>query len=104
MGWEFFAHFDAHDKESVKGTCQYFIDVPEKFMTEHGFGTEMSHITSKMRRPDGYSYTQEEQNKMYKNIPGTNIFTYQWKVREAFNPNHLCGSYYQTCDPEAITK
>jgi hypothetical protein len=24
---------------------------------------------------------------------------FQWKLREAFNPNHLGSSYYETIDP-----
>ena len=24
---------------------------------------------------------------------------FQWKIREAFNPNHLTGSYYKTLTP-----
>ena len=104
MGCEFFMCFDAHDPKSVD-ECRDFIDnVSRPWSLGKGFGMEMCNITSKMRLPDAYSYTQEEQNAMYKDIPGANPFVYQWYMREAFNPNHLCSSYYQTCDPKAVEK
>ena len=104
MGCEFFMCFDAHEPESVDG-CRDFIDnVSRPWTLGKGFGMEMCNITSKMRRPDAYSYTQEEMNAMYKDIPGANPFVYQWYMRETFNPNHLCSSYYQACDPAAVEK
>ena len=104
MGCEFFMCFDAHDRESIH-KCREFIDnVSKPWQLSKGFGMEMCNITSGMRREDAHSFTQEEQNKMFGSIPGTNPFVYQWYMREAFNPNHLCSSYYQTCDPNSIKK
>ena len=104
MGWEFFASYDAHDKESVLKTYDYFKGPVQKFMTENCGVTEMGSGQEASRRPDGFARSQEEHNEMFSKIPGTNFFVYQWMVREKFNPNKIGYSYYHTCDPEYIKK
>ena len=98
-GWEFFVNFDAHDKESIRGTKE-FIDDSQRWMLSKGLGADMGRWNADARREDGYDYTQEEHDEIYKNLPQPAIFEYQWKVREAFNPNHLTGSYYRTKTPK----
>ncbi|MDR3305337.1 MAG: FAD-binding oxidoreductase, partial [Clostridiales Family XIII bacterium] len=100
-GWEFFVHFDAYDKESIKG-ANAMIDKSHVWMMEKGFGADFGRWNSDVRRPDGYNYTQEEQDAFYKKIAQPSLATYQWKVREAFNPNHLTGTYYKTMTPPEV--
>jgi hypothetical protein len=55
-----------------------------------------------VRRPDGFNFTQDEQDAMLLKWPQPVIPAYHWKVREAFNPNHLGGSYYRTLTPSKV--
>ena len=99
-GFEFFMHFDAHDKSSIRGVREY-IDHTQQWMTDHGFGLDLGRVNQVCRREDGYYFTQDEHNKMFSKAPNRDVLEYQWKVREILNPNHLGGSYYRTVDPEA---
>lgn len=99
-GFEFFMHFDAHDKSSIRGVREY-IDHTQQWMTDHGFGLDLGRVNQVCRREDGYYFTQDEHNKMFSKAPNRDVLEYQWKVREVLNPNHLGGSYYRTIDPEA---
>jgi len=101
MGWEFFVNFDAYDRSTIKGTCE-FIDETQKWMTKKGLGVDMGRWNQDVRRADGLNFTQEEHDAMYVNAPQPLFLAYQWKVREAFNPNHLGGSYYRTLTPSKI--
>jgi hypothetical protein len=71
-------------------------------MWEKKLGVDMGHWNQDVRREDGYDYTQEQHDEMYVNLPQPNVLAYQWKIREAFNPNHLTGSYYRTLTPSKI--
>ena len=97
-GWEFFVHFDAYDKESIKGS-DALVEITDKWQREKGFGPDFGRWNSDVRRPDAYNYTQEEHDEFYKSLPQPGLATYQWKIREAFNPNHLTSSYYKTMTP-----
>nr|WP_320132684.1 FAD-binding oxidoreductase [uncultured Holophaga sp.] len=101
MGWEFFVNFDAYDKASIKGTCE-FIDETQRWMFSKGLGLDMGRWNADIRRPDGFDYTQEQHDNMYVNAPQPLVFAYQYKVREAINPRHLGGSYYRTLTPSKI--
>ena len=98
-GFEFFMHFDPHDVSSVAGTSDY-IDHTAAWMMENGFGQDLGRVNQNARRKDGYSYTQDEHNRMFFGTPSAQWTRYQWRIREAFNPNHLGTSYYRTLDPE----
>jgi len=100
-GFEFFINFDAHDPVSVEGTNQY-INHTQKWMIEHGFGLDLGRVNQTARRPDGYSFTQEEHNRMHVDAPNKQVLKYQYQVRELLNPNHLGGSYYRTLDPDYV--
>jgi glycolate oxidase len=97
-GWEFFMQFDAFEKDSIKDTCA-FVDVSQSFMMKHGFGADFCRWNDDTRQPDGYDYTQEQHDGFYGKIAQPALAEYQWKIREAFNPNHLTGSYYKTLTP-----
>jgi len=104
MLWEFFAHFDAHDKHSIKGLWQFVEDVSSKFQREHDCGPADAFCRqcAMCRKEDGYGYTIEEMDEMYKNVPNPALFVYQYKMQEQFNPNKLYGSYYVTVNPELV--
>jgi glycolate oxidase len=100
-GWEFFVNFDAHDKPSIVGTKE-FIDETQKWMFEKKLGVDMGRWNANARREDGYNYTQAEQDAMFSKLPQPLTAIYQYKVREAFNPNDLGGSYYRTLNPDKV--
>lgn len=97
-GWEFFMQFDAFERESIKDACS-FVDTSQEYMTSKGFGSDFCRWNQDARQPDGYDYTQEQHDAFYSKIPQPALAEYQWKIREAFNPNHLTGSYYRTLTP-----
>ena len=99
--WEFFTCFDPYEKESVEGSCE-FIDDTQRWMFEKGIGLDMGRMNSDLRGVDGYDMPQEIQDQIYSNAPQPHVFSYQWKIRELFNPNHLGGSYYRTLNPEKV--
>jgi hypothetical protein len=39
---------------------------------------------------------------MYLKLPQPLVTAYQYKLRDAINPNNLCGSYYRTLTPSKI--
>jgi len=100
-GWEYFTNFDAYDRESTRGTKEFFDDT-QRWMTEHGLGGDFSRWNTECRREDSYNYTQEEHDSFYVKMAQPHVMAYQWKVREAFNPNHLGGSYYRTLTPDKV--
>ncbi|NLK71863.1 MAG: hypothetical protein GX285_02435 [Clostridiales bacterium] len=100
-GWEFFVNFDAYDKESVRGTCQ-FIEGNQAFQSKHAFGPDFCRWNADVRHMNGYNYTQEEHDNIFINAPQPLIYAYQYKIREALNPKNLCGSYFRTLTPDKI--
>jgi hypothetical protein len=94
-GWEFFTHFDAYDKASVKGTADFF-NATQDWMNQKKLGVDMGKWNQSARRPDGYYFSQAEQDDMFSKLAQPLVTYYQYQVREAFNPNNLCGSYYRT--------
>ena len=99
MLWEYFAHFDAHDKDSISQTREYISNISQGFQTAKGLGPDFCRMASNYRREDGYAYTQEEHNELFIKAAHAEPQLFQWKIREAFNPNHLGSSYYETLDP-----
>lgn len=102
-GWEFFTHFDAHDKESIKGVEAFFND-SQRWMKEKGLGVDMGHWNQDVRKADGYGFSQEEHDNMYINLAQPLVTMYQYKIRELINPKNLCGSYYRTLSPDKLQK
>ncbi len=100
-GWEFFTHFDAYEKSSVKGTADFF-NATQDWMNEKKLGVDMGKWNQSARRPDGYYLSQEEQDEMFSKLPQPLVTAYQYKVRETFNPKNLCGSYYRTLSPKKL--
>jgi len=104
MLWEFFCHFDAHDKASIDKVRDYFNGVSAVWQAQMGFGGDFSKNCEAGRKESGYAYSQEEHNEIFSRAPQPEPFIFQWKIREAFNPNHLGDSYYQTLDPKYLEK
>lgn len=102
-GWEFFTCFDKADKDSIRGSKE-FIDSTQKWMHSKGMGVDMGRWNADVRREDGRYFTQDEMNEMHSKLPQPMIAGYQFKIREAFNPNDLGGSYYRALDPAYIGK
>jgi glycolate oxidase len=100
-GWEFFVNFDAYDKESIRGTCK-FIDGNQELHNKYAFGPDFCRWNSDVRHMNGYNYTQEEHDSMFVNAPQPWVYAYQYKIREAVNPNNLCGTYLRTLNPDKI--
>ena len=71
-------------------------------MNKYAFGPDFCRWNSDVRKMNGYNYTQEEQNEMFKKAAQPWVFIYQYKIREAINPKNLCGSYVRTLDPKAL--
>jgi hypothetical protein len=97
--WEFFTNFDAYEKESIEGTYAFFED-SQKWMTSKGLARDMGRANSDARGRDGFDVPQSLHDDTYGKMPQPLIWNYQWKVREAFNPNHLGDSYYKTLTPK----
>lgn len=97
--WEFFAHFDPSDEASVAG-CREFFNTTQKWMSEHNLGPDFCRKNADVRRADGYCVTQDVHNEMYSKKPYHVPEVYQWKLREAFNPNRLNSTYYRILDPD----
>jgi hypothetical protein len=95
--WEFFTHFDPYDKESVEGCYEFFL-AEDKYGREHGWGPSMQFSNTPNRGPDGYATSKEEHEKMLE--PMAPILSYQWKVKQALDPNDMGDRYYQTVEPK----
>lgn len=102
-GWEFFANFDAYDKESIRGVYK-LSDETQKLHNKYGFGPDFCRWNSDLRQMDGYNVSQEVHNELYKDSAQPWVFAYQYKIKEAINPNNLCGSYFRTLDPKCLEK
>lgn len=100
-GWEFFVNFDAYDKDSIRGTND-FIDSTQEWMFNKGLGVDMGRWNVDLRKPDGKDFSQEEHDAMYIKMPQPLFLTYNWKLRNVFNPNNLGGSYYRTLTPDKL--
>jgi glycolate oxidase len=100
-GWEFFTNYDAHDKESIKGTYAFFKDT-QRWMHEKKLGVDMGFWNQDLRHEDGYWFTQQEHDELYSKLPQPLVTAYQYKLREIVNPKNLCGSYYRTLTPDKV--
>jgi hypothetical protein len=98
-GWENFTNFDPYSKESAEGTFKFF-EATYKYGLEKGWGAGMERENANLRGPDGFGLSKEEQERMVAGVNHAVKFNYQWKIREALNPNHLGDSYYITLEPK----
>ena len=98
-GWEFFTCYDSHDAESTAG-CNEFHAATNQFSLGNKWGPCMGVQCTDARDPKGYAVTPEVQEAGLLRSAQPQAFTYQWKIREAFNPNHLGDSYYRTIQPK----
>ena len=97
--WEFFTVFDSHDKASTDGTRD-FHQATQDLSQKNGWGGSMAVSNSGNRDPKGYAVKEEIQQERLAKSPQPQSAIYQWKIREAFNPNHLGDSYYQVLKPK----
>jgi hypothetical protein len=79
-----------------------FFDDTQRWMNEKKLGVDTGRWNRDLRRPDGYGFTQEQRDEMFAKLPQPLVTAYQYKVREAVSPKHLCGSYYRTLTPSKI--
>jgi hypothetical protein len=97
VGWECFTCFDPHDKESTEGTWQFF-EATTKAEKEHGWGHGMERLQAVARGSDGRATPKEERERIFFASPQPAAFNYQWKVKQAIDPNNLGDEYYQYLD------
>jgi len=95
--WENFTCFDPHDRFSTEGTLEFF-DAAAEYGIKQGWGVGMEKWNSVARGPDGKTTPKEERDKLHLAAPQPNVFRYQYKVREALNPNHLGDEYFETLE------
>ena len=67
-GWEFFTHFDAYDKASIKGTEDFFNDT-QRWMNEKGLGVDMGHWNQDIRRRDGLGLRRRSTTRCTSSFP-----------------------------------
>jgi glycolate oxidase len=95
--WENFTCFDPHDRFSTEGTLEFF-DAATEYGIKRGWGVGMEKWNSVARGSDGKTTPKEERDKMHLAAPQPNVFRYQYKVREALNPNNLGDEYFETLE------
>ena len=95
--WENFTCFDPHDRFSTEGTLEFF-DAATEYGMKRGWGVGMEKWNSVARGSDGKTTPKEERDRMHLAAPQPNAFRYQYKVREALNPNHLGDEYFETLE------
>jgi hypothetical protein len=95
--WENFTCFDPYDRFSTEGTLEFF-DACTAFGLEKGWGVGMEKWNSQARGLDGRTAPKEERDRIHLSAPQPDVFRYQHRIREAFNPNDLGDAYYETLD------
>jgi hypothetical protein len=95
--WENFTCFDPHDRFSTEGTRKFF-DAATEYGIKRGWGIGMEKWNSVARGSDGKTTPKEERDKMHLAAPQPDVFRYQYKVREALNPNNLGDEYFETLE------
>jgi glycolate oxidase len=97
VGWECFTCFDPHDKKSTEGTCEFF-EATTRIGKERGWGPGMERGQAAARGSDGRATPKEERDRIHLAAEQPAAFHYQWKVKQAIDPNNLGDEYYQTLD------
>jgi glycolate oxidase len=95
--WENFTCFDPSDRFSTEGTLEFF-DAATEYGIKRGWGVGMEKWNSAARGSDGKTTPKEERDRMRLAAPQPNVFRYQYKVREALNPNNLGDEYFETLE------
>jgi glycolate oxidase len=95
--WENFTCFDPYDRESVEGTLEFF-DACTALGLEKGWGIGMEKWNAQNRGPDGKTTPKEERDRIHLSAPQPSVFRYQYKVKEALDPNDLGDAYYETLE------
>jgi len=102
-GLENFVHFDPHSKESTEG-CKEFFDAATALGVEMKIGGGIEVTNALCRGSDGKAIPQEVRNKAFGFSKQPQVFRYQQKIKEAFNPNDLGDAYYMNIDDKVGCK
>ena len=83
-GWELFTFYDPHEPDSVKG-INNLLDDMSAHGAKRGWGRGHSREWGVM------TLTKEERRMILSNteFPSSNFFRYQWKVKQALDPNDV---------------
>jgi hypothetical protein len=95
--WENFTHFDPHDKASTEGTLEFF-NAATKYGIERGWGPGMEKMNEYARWSDGRTTPKEVRDRIFLASAQPQVFRYQRRIKEIFNPNDLGDGYYRTLD------
>ena len=93
--WENFTCWDPHDRESTDGAYEFF-DASSDYGVEKHWGSGMERGNIASRGDDGYETPREVRERILSASPQPEVYHYQRKIREAFNPNNLGDAYYLT--------
>ena len=93
--WENFTCFDPYDKESTQGTYEFF-EATSKYGVQRKWGSGMERTNAACRAIDGRATPKEVREKMMGSSRQAQVFRYQRRIKEAFDPNSLGDEYYQT--------
>lgn len=93
--WENFTCWDPYDKESTEGAFEFF-EASSKYGVGRNWGPGMERVNVVSRGNDGYETPKEVRERILSASPQPEVFHYQRKIREAFNPNDLGDAYYLT--------
>jgi hypothetical protein len=93
--WENFTCFDPYNKESTEGTFDFF-EATSKHGIQRKWGSGMERSNAASRGADGRAIPKEVRDKMLGSSKQAQVFRYQSRIREIFDPNYLGDEYYQT--------
>ena len=93
--WENFTCWDPYNKESTEGAFEFF-EASSAYGISRKWGGGMERGNSISRGGDGFETPRAIQEKMMLASPQPQMFRYQRKIRETFNPNDLGDGYYPT--------
>ena len=93
--WENFTCWDPYDKESTDGAFEFF-EASSKYGVERHWGPGMERGNVASRGNDGYETPKEVRQRLLSASPQPEVYYYQRKIKEAFNPNDLGDAYYLT--------
>ena len=93
--WENFTCWDPYDKESTNGAWDFF-EASSKYGVNRHWGGGMERSNANVRADDGFETPKEVRDKMLLASPQPEVYHYQRKIKETFNPNDLGDACYIT--------
>jgi hypothetical protein len=91
--WENFTCWDPASEKSTRGTFDFF-EASGKFGQEHGWGAGMERANQYARGADGKEFPKEKREEIFAKGPSAQVMRYQYKIKQAFNPNDLGDAHY----------